>query len=421
MKTTLRLRTFFLVLLVTAFTACSAQTTENQEPEPEEPNEETPENGGTKTTFSFREDGTLLVDGKAVFPMGMYYYPADFDPELTQLDEIAAAGFTFIHTDLTLDSSGEPIALHKKFLEKCEALGIHVISSTHEGGSTVTAYKDYPAMFAWTPADDINNGATEVATLEALKKDINTLDPERFVFLSFYYPEAETGFPAFDLYTPFADILAYQMYPVNHWAQAFEYFTRDEELKQVELETFTFNQITSRLKKPFWLLPQAFPWVREKKELEPPTAKESRNISYTGIINGVKAEMYFVFDWLVNDPEFPPNWHWQLAKNEELWSEIKAHVQETNTLQLVFLDGKRTKLLTFNEWLSAAYWSYEGATYVIVSNLNKNEAQSVNLTIPVLGTLNNMFEDRPAGLDFSTLGKLTGTIEAQDVHIYKIQ
>ncbi|MBA3706287.1 MAG: T9SS type A sorting domain-containing protein, partial [Bacteroidetes bacterium] len=157
-------------------------------------------------------------------------------------------------------------------------------------------------------------------------------------------------------------------------------------------------------------IPQSFAW-----NATPPNAAEYRNMVYQHIINNVKG--YLPYVWY-DSGNYLPNY-------TAMFNEAKAiHPELKGELVQAIMNGVYTRdnsgVSPDLAGVKAAFWAYNGNTYVVVVNTSGN-SQTVSIQLPfgTTGTLSSLFKRLPNTLTFNG-GKLTGNIGKQEVEVYKI-
>jgi hypothetical protein len=222
-----------------------------------------------------------------------------------------------------------------------------------------------------------------------------------------------------------------EMYPIdnpaeNEFENEVNFFGKEEELLQNEKVCSEFQSANTK-NIPWFALVQAFNWANYPEgkhqnilKAAYPTPDELRNIVYAGLINGAKGVLYY--EWhnpgeAINGIVY--NAVYKLFENNELWNEVRILNVELKILKDVYMSGDRTKLLCDNEWITASYWTFKDAIYVIVANLHRTQAQPFSYAINVAGKLSNVFKYRKVTLSYAE-GKLMGNIPARQIQVCKI-
>jgi hypothetical protein len=374
----------------------------------------------------------LTFNGTPFFPLGVYNVCKDIQTDSlnnSELDLLKNAGFNLISQYNV--PTGDPVAVNRfrSFMDRCNSRGIFILANgPTKNRSTVDAYHLHPALFAYAIGDDANDGRLPPAAAKTLDNTFKEWDSTaHFTYIANLPHYNEALEPGSDYFTS-CDIIGLEMYPIDSWAEntntnPFNPFTKEDELLQNEIDCSAL-QLSNKENRPWLEIPQAFTWANYsegndgRKSAKLPTPDELRNIVYVGFINGAKGLIYYEFHnpgRVRNKVESPG---YKLYATDSLWNEVKSVNAEVKTLQKVYMFGHRTKIQA-NPWTSAAYWIYEGSTYVIVANLNRTQAQPFSCAINVAGKLTNVFHNRKESL-FYTDGKLSGNIPARQVQVYKI-
>lgn len=364
-------------------------------------------------------------NAKPFFPIGFYFYPDDLNnPDDKELDLLVKAGFNTIHIDVK-DSSNSFL-----FFDQCHKKGLKIIAQFGSGFgkfsmgdvSFLPKYMNHPALLGWSIADDANNGKYVLDTIYKRQKAVKATKPSLPTFLSVYqnYEKSISLAPHELLGT--GDVLSFEMYPIDSWGQAMGAFTKEEELLETEKELADFQEINfKKYNKILVAIPQTFNWASytENKNARLLDAQELRNLTYTGLINGAKGVLNYTFGQKAIPDKNIPNY--KLTDTPELWNEASAIAKEIDMLKDVYLNGKRTKMSLKNEkWLRAATWTYKNKTYLIVTNLNKTDAQNFDLDMSNSKKTVNVFSSRNSSLSLKN-GKLQGLIPAKQVQVYLIK
>ncbi len=362
---------------------------------------------------SLRADGTLLVNGEPVLPYGFYISTGHTgDVRLKCVEQIHKIGGTVVHVE-------GPWHEDTRFLDRATELGLWVVAGHTESEAKlarVKAYRDHPAIVAWTLHDDGNTLST-VAHLTAMNRRVKAIVPHRLTFVPLGTQNRDVPMPADDFFRC-ADFVGWEMYPVANPKAA------DPTLKATETQMTLVAKAATRADRPFWILPQAFAWPGGR----PPTPVEYRNLCYVGLINGAKGVMPWSIYHQVDAPAVrakkkaagQPAWdEWYLPDNADLWAECGTLAAELKTLAPDLLDGRRTKLTDGGD-VTAAVWVGETDALVVVANLSEREPRPVSLTLPkgLTGNPLPVFNGRPVGLKLAA-GKLTGDIAKGEVHVYR--
>jgi hypothetical protein len=353
--------------------------------------------------ITLRSDQATLDNGTPFLPLGFYITEGTSAQRMEFLKTIAAAGFNTIHVSL-----GRNKVADLKFLNKAEALGVHVMAEfANDPVEVVKTYRNKPALLSWTLVDDANNGRQSAAQVETLNRRIQGLDHDHLTFIPVY--EGFDG--SVSKFFNSSDVVGWETYPIGN--SPGNPYTSAEELGRTEIELSQAHEYSAPYNRSVWSLPQSFPWSNQRM----PTASTARNQVYVSLINNVKGLVFYAFFYPADstDPE------WNLEEHPNLWKGIKALVPEIKTLTPIVLNGARTKVKTENRWISAAYWKYEGQTYIVAANLSEEARQSASIPLPknTAGVATALFEGQHNSLTLQN-NKLVGFIKPSDVQIYVI-
>ncbi|MFO0936190.1 MAG: hypothetical protein U0798_06715 [Gemmataceae bacterium] len=363
---------------------------------------------------TLRNDGTLLVNDKPVLPYGFYISTRHTAAiRLKSVELVHQIGGNIVHIQGPWDED-------TRFLDKAAELGVWVVAGhteSEEKLDRVRKFKDHPAIIAWTLFDDANT-LSHVEHLRKMNRAVKSIVPHRLTFIPLGTQSREVPMPSDEFYDC-SDVVGWEMYPVASLKAA------DPTLKATETQMAMVAKAAARAHRPYWILPQTFKWPGSRV----PTPVEYRNLCYVGLINGAKGVMpwsiYHMVDSLEvqakKKAEGKPAWsEWFLPDSKELWKECGEVARELKVLAPFILDGKWTKL-TNSEELSAAIWTRDNETLVIVANLSEKETRPFSLTIPQRqsGSIESAFRTRSTNAKWSE-GKLSGELAPAEVHVIRL-
>lgn len=349
--------------------------------------------------FYIRADGTTMVDGKPFFPFGLYQasWESPDDNPIEHIRQIAAGGFNIVH------ASAITINNYENFLNEANQLGIYVISRPDFNILTlVNKFKQKPAVLGWNLADDVDNGKRTPEQVLKSHTQVKAADPNHVTYVTGYTNHIGR-------FANCSDILAIQTYPVKEGKP---------DLGSTYSMVSIAHNAAVKYNKAVYVNVQAFDWATAKldkyKNARPPTAEEVRNMTYQAILAGAKGIIYYSY-------HYRGYGGWHLPDNPELWEGIKSLVPEIKQLSPMLLDGNLMKINTGRSDVLAGIWELKGQVVAAVINTSYDRPQEVTLAIPAdLQSARSIFQNRPAGM-FVKDGKLFGSIEPLEVHIYKLE
>lgn len=328
-----------------------------------------------------RSDGSLIVDGNPMFPIGMTHisWAGDDERRLADLQAIAAAGFNTLYVAIDLDDDA--------FLQAAERLGVHImVIFNADPLDVVKKYRDHPAILGWHIADDPED-TTTVEEIIRLHNQVKTLDPNHITSISISIPDR------FNEYMECSDVVGIMSYPVPL-----------EPISSTFSTIFRAHQVAAAANRPIWGNLQSYGY-----ENRPPNPKEARNMMYQSFIAGAKGDIFYAY--------FDSGW--DMRNNLDLWNGLTTLVQEAEVFSPILLDGALMRLETGMADVRAGYWIYNNHTYVVILNTSPTQTANISLAIPSIsdGVAQTLFADRPAGMILQN-GVLTGSISPEDVHVY---
>ncbi len=352
----------------------------------------------TPVSISLEQKKTIEivnVNRQPFFPFGFYYASVNANERLEALRNIASAGFNTIFIFWqTLDN-------YEEFLDEAKRLGVHVITELKRNDITiVNQFKNKPAVLGWGLADDAGDHQSSQEILEFHRK-VKAADPEHYTYIS-----VSNWSKKWRHYAHVADLIGGQSYPIGY-----PFNNRPNnlpsDLSEVNYVLNIGREAASKHHRPVIANLQAFRW----KEKQWPTPNEVYNMTYQALLTGVKGIIFYTY----GDGES------RLTDNLALWDMVKSLVPEIKTLSPALLKGAFTPLNTqFNDLL-AGQWNYGKKVYVVVLNTSRTNTRQIAVQIPVkvTGAVQPLFPGRPSGMVFQN-GKLSGSIEPEDVHIYQL-
>jgi hypothetical protein len=362
-----------------------------------------------QTNFTLRTDGTILKNNVPFFPMGFYVNRSNTTAQYeADVNSISNAGiFNFINLPYIEGNT----ANWTSFLNLCNTKNIYVATQLNYVGNIYTPvdlYKNHPATYGWSIADDadvVGNGSFTPVQLMERNNECKTRDPNHLTELSLtgYYPSRRAQA---NIYTPITDAPSFQIYPVTPPP---DYdVTAVNALTQTYLRTLLYVQSAALSNRPIIMNSQTFSWAAQSPNPRYPTAAEIRNMTYAGLAAGVKGIVSYAYS---DD----------LANQTNLWNEIKLLRNDVVTLEPALLNGVLTRVNTTDEALVCSYWKHNNEYYIVAINTSYSNAKTLNLTIPNTNgfQIQSLFSRMPNTLIFSG-NVLAGNITPTDVQVYKL-
>lgn len=354
---------------------------------------------------SLRTDGTMLVDGKAFFPIG-YYSKWNYThlERMYETRALGAGGFNLYLGEVVNTSVSD----YGLFLDEAYRQKVGVFSKYFGviGSATdmelINSFKGKPSLLGWIIADDVNN--FKPAEVLDFHKRVKAADSSRITYISAYDTD---GVEEFMNTTDFVGLQSYPLpqgccnwhnsvpSPAPHLASTFWY------MKWIIDKATPFNRaVMANL--------QTFKWDNGRW----PTAKEADNMSYQAIVAGVKGIAYYTFEDGSSTID---------KTHPDVWNATKNVASELKLLAPVLLNGQRTTTVEdAGKAVYSAQWKYNNSVYVIVVNTSNSTKQvSVELPTGTNGALKSPFASRPSDMKFSN-NALIGNIAPLDVHIYTL-
>ena len=248
------------------------------------------EPGESASSSSLRDDGTVLVDGKAFFPIGIYHVcecERNGNSVETAFRDLKAAGFNMVHRH-------KANIAEKDFLSLADRYGLKVFqvpapSYKHDfvEESNITDYRSHPSVLAWYLADDTAGHSTpeEVSFRHRIAK---AFDPARLT-LQADFMMMDGSNCRYPRYVHTSDVYLPELYPV-FWKkpQGSEVSEIVRDMKRIRSEI----EAAGNPLKSVWPIIQHFDgwgWQRF------PTFAELRAMSWESIVHGGKGIVWYVY------------------------------------------------------------------------------------------------------------------------------
>lgn len=355
------------------------------------------QNPKNQRIVEIRADGTTVIDNQPFFPFGFYHvsWESTAQERKLALRDIAAAGFNTIHASATnVDDYGE-------FLDEAERLGVYVLTEQNSIGllNLINAFKQKPAVLGWSIADDVDNGKWSVDNLLKSHQQAKTADPNHITYVSGYSNKIKQ-------FANCSDVIARQSYPIK-WRKPEELPATYSDISDARAAAAKFNRST-------YANLQTYNWDSHPSKKydgsQAPTFQEVRNMTYQALLAGTKGILYYTYH--------DSSWH--LPDYPDLWEGVKSLVPEVKSISPLLLDGDFQNIDTKMSNIVAGIWTNNNQGIAVVVNSNYGKPRAVALELPIaVREVRSMFQNRPAGMEVKE-GKLFGSIEPLDVHVYRL-
>jgi hypothetical protein len=351
-------------------------------------------NGYSET--SLRGDGTILLDGEPFLPFGFYgpHWESSLEGRFSSIKTAVQAGFNTLH----LSAAGEGFA---DILDTAEKYELQLIVDTPYPpnlAGTIDYYKDRDCIWAWTLADDGDNGSFTLDEIKGFNADAHSRDPGRLTFLTLTGWNAQRRDRAGE-FAQAADIIANQIYPITP-LEGYD-VTQDNALTETYLRTLNYVLAAEANGRALVTNTQTFNWSGRH-----PTPEEERNMTYSVLAAGAKGLVCYNYPGA--------------RENEDLWAELEILRGEVISMAPVLLDGQLTRVETGDPELVASIWEHEDIFYTVLVNTSYNETKQISLPVPdgFTGELQLLFPRLRDGLAIEE-DMLTGEINPVEVQAYQ--
>ncbi|WP_027461239.1 hypothetical protein [Deinococcus murrayi] len=349
---------------------------------------------------SVRPDGTLLVGGAPLFPLGFYHvsWAAEksvrVQKRLRDLHAVADLGFNTMN--VTMFDPEADIAEFGKLLDAAQGRGMKLLVEDF-GEASIQAFKTHPATLGWMIADDCNTRITP-QELERRHREVKALDPHHLTYTSMAISFTNSHPEFFGR----ADAVGNQSYPVGPEGYGDSLAVVYPVMQRLVAEAARTGTL------PVANL-QSFRWPGGRY----PTATELNSMTNQALGAGVKGILYYTYLDPTND----------LSTHTGLRTELRTLAAEIKLLAPVLLNGERQTLaLTGNLGEArATLWSHEGRRYLQVLSLNETQRQTVSIRVPGgASTLTPLFAGRPKSLSLKA-GAVSGSLPPLTAQWYEVR
>jgi hypothetical protein len=349
----------------------------------------------TSGITSVRDDGVILVDGKPLFPIGLYsvwkreHNGYDFNRCFTELRE---AGFNTIHT-----YHAQRDAELKEFYAAAERHGLRVIIAPRGGANsrdpqnavrTVIEECRQPALLAWYLADDT---ASHISAdeLRRVHQAIRDVDP---FHITVQADVVFTGGPRPSRYTDYVDstdAFLPELYPIRS--------DQDCEVANVTRDMTLIGDDLRRSgrKAPVWAIIQDFEGWGWKRF---PTEAETSAMTYLAIIHGATGITYYTYGGTGKNHG--------VTHDPQVWAALKRISRQLADLhdvlvqrdppqkqQIQILSGPPTDGLGYPA-VSTLLKEHQGRRYLLAANSSRGAVRARVDAGVAAGQVQVMFEDR---------------------------
>jgi hypothetical protein len=350
------------------------------------------------TNVSFDPDGTMVVDGQRVFPVGII--SGSVNEQILQ--DIARAGFNFVMPAALADRDHFSAQRAVELLDACAREGLLAILELKNVGhplqlrSTVLTFRDHPALIGWHLFEEPVYMQFTLAEIDATWRELKRLDPYHFFDL------IDWSYSTLERYAPWSSPLIPDRYPIGHTP-------KPPFVESIRAQVEAAHQ-AAKLRpkapggeKPVWICLQAENFNSDIKRA--PTATEERAQAYEAIVAGVRGMVFYEY---------------HCARRDQVWEPIARVAAELKQLEPVLVDPSPVRQAECDGPIDTWLKRHDGHEYLIAVNREDKPVQA-KVTIPGASSLLRtevLFEDRDvdtAGADF------TDDFEPYGVHVYKIE
>ncbi len=326
-------------------------------------------------------DLALLNDrGKPYLPVGMYGVPVSAYPQIKE------AGVNFV-----LGSAAS--------LDAAQAAGLKVGVGLHGSGpgwldhirETVKATKAHPALLFWMMFDEPGYNKADLLQIHAVYNALYESDKIHPAYLVITTPTVYKTFGRC------CDVLAVDTYPVSRG----DYASVPRAIERA--------YDASDGDQPIWHCGQLFAWPRDR----PPTPHEHRYMTYSSLIAGAKAFLWYSYG----------HGGWTLPKDDPpLWRAHKSLLRQLADLASVIVApgrGEKVSVTGGHDTVRAVIKSDGKRTFLFAASDARTETVRCTFALPTAEdvSLDVYGEERTVT---AAHGMFTDTLGPLDVHIYQL-
>jgi hypothetical protein len=350
------------------------------------------------TNVEFDPDGTMVVKGKRVFPVGILTGSLSHDI----IKDMSQAGFNFVMPGSLADRDTVPVGRAVALLDACVESELMAILELKGVGSPmkmrekVLTFRDHPALIGWHLFEEPVYMQFTLAEIDTTWRELKRLDPYHF------FDIIDWSYSSLQHYAPWSAILIPDRYPIGH--------TPKPPFVEAIREQVEAAKAAAKLRpkapggvKPVWICLQAENFMSDIKRA--PTAAEERAQAYEAIVAGVRGIVFYEY---------------HCAKRDKVWDAIANVAKELKVLEPVLVDTNPVRRAQSDGPIETWLKHHDGHEYLIAVN-RAEEPIKAKITIPgasVLLQTQVLFEDRMVKAEGASF---TDEFEALGVHVYKIE
>jgi len=335
---------------------------------------------------ALRDDGTVLVDGKPFFPLGLYNVS-----EAADVRKLAQLGFN------TIFNMGS-----EEFLAACDETNMMVIAhgpgENMQNLSRLAKIRKYmedlysrPSLLAWYVVDEPSLRNVPVEVIRRASDLVKMIDPHHLTLICDGAPYRSKP------YQSLADVASPAQYPI--WKQ-----------QSVTLVARCVDETVASIKdsQPLWFVVQAWTW----RNIRFPTAQEERCMTYLAVIHGARGISWYAYKY--------PNKEVLMSVYEDapqLWEEVVREVRELNELAPILV-GRRPKVHVEEKGLGRLDWCMvekDGQVLLMACNPGKVEVTHA-FDVGEIQEVQVLWEGRSIG---RIRGTLQDTFAPMSVRVYR--
>jgi hypothetical protein len=384
------------------------------------------------TVVTLAPHGALLIDGKAIFPIGFTMPPPADGKTPTGKDaiaELADAGATFMRTGpMGVDWNEASIARERAYLDAAArnhmycATNLRELSSLPAGNAKreaalrklIETFKDHPGLGVWKGVDEPEWGKHPLEPMQRAYDLIHQLDPHHPI----YVVQAPRGtVDSMKVYDPALDITGADIYPISY-PPGTHSLLPNKSISMVGDYTRRMREVAG--KKPVWMVLQiSFSGtIKPGKTLRFPTFPETRFMTYQAIINGARGLLYFGghIQKSLSPADARLGWNWS-HWNRVLRPVIEEIGSKSPLYPALTAPDSKLPIVCSTPGVEFVAREVDGALFILACKREGETVQAKFGGLPAGRTHAEVLYESPRVVDAKE-GVLTDWFAPFDVHVY---
>jgi hypothetical protein len=316
------------------------------------------------------EDGTMLLDGKPILPIGFYNVSQtmdDFEDVLKSIGVAAELGADIWRGHGATAPDWERVRKDgwnwrhlddnwRRILETAEKENVYVIPSFFTPEQITELFKGHPKVIGYYLADEPGVHGAMPETLHAKRDRMLQADPSLPTVMCLAWPHM------YHVYARTCGVLANDPYPVT--AKPKPMITVYDQLLDLRVNH------AEKDGRATWAVPQAFGRPPEQGNWLLPNREQMRNMTWQALLAGCKGILYYALN----------ETHFNIADHPGFKQIMKDTIAEVRRCEQIVMDGLPVVSEEARPVLIGA-WSGEAGQLGVILNAS-HETQTVDVAVP---------------------------------------